>query len=124
MSAPAFSAIHAATQQWSTMKLLGGGEAVVGERCTTFSLFQLIYLLPVFHPLKISYTLDVFASSHGKLAEILSALISCERKSLWFFTGYYFILSVFIACLRSISLSMDIVPRCCVLTPGKKIAIA
>lgn len=87
LSAPAYSTIHAATQQWSNTKLLcrGGKKAVVWECFTTFYLFQVIYLLPVFHPLKIAYTLDIFASSHANLEEILAAaLISCQRKSLRF----------------------------------------
>lgn len=67
-SAPAFSAIRTATQQLSNMNLLCGvEEEVVGKCCTTFSLFQVIYLLPIFHPLKIFCTLDVFSSSYAKL---------------------------------------------------------
>lgn len=42
-----------ATQELSTIKLIdSGGNAVVGECCATFSLFQVIYLLPIklFYP--------------------------------------------------------------------------
>lgn len=43
-----------------------------------------------------------------------------EEKIPKVFTGYYFIPFMFIACLHSIPLSVDIVSRCCELTQGKR----